>query len=230
MSATILDPEAAAAHYAWRRQIKETIPGLEARVFALRYGGWAGCGFHYDMVEKLERVIKIANDSEGEIPLYKLSTDKVIYESLVESVQKAEWSKANNARSATDEGAPWHQTNQEKIEKTMNLFELVATGLETTMDEKMVFLKTRIGDLTEDQKSQFRDDAYPQFLKQIESFALGVTTKEGSPYAAIIDFAYKQTSHADYPHKEVAMIVMAYGSDEAVVKLEEAFPTPAPGM
>lgn len=230
MSEHLLDAEAVANHFAWRRQIREAIPELEARVFALGCGGWAGCGFHYDMVNSLERVIKIANDSDGPLPLYKLSTDKVIYESLVESVQKAEWSRANNAKSPTDEGAPWHQTNQEKIEKAMDLFELVATGLETTVDEKMVSLKTRIAELKEDQKAQLRDDAYPQFLKQIESFALGARATEDSPYTAIIDFAYKQTSVGDYPYKEIAMVVMAYGSDEAVVKLEEAFPTPAPGM
>ncbi|TLX17190.1 hypothetical protein [Rhizobium sp. MHM7A] len=230
MTEFILDPETIANHYAWRRQIKETLPDLEARVFALGYGGWAGCGLHYDMVKELERVIAIANDSEGQLQTYMLSTDKVNYEFLVERVLKAEWSRANKGASPTDEGAPWHQTNQEKIEKTMDLFEQVATGLETTVNVQMIFLKTRFENLSDDQKVTLRGEAYPLFLRQIESFALGATVKEGSAYAAIIDFAYQQTSLVDYPFKEVAMIVMAYGADDAVAKLQEAFPEPAPGM
>lgn len=106
MTDIILDPESIANHYAWRRQIKETLPDLESRVFALGYGGWVGCGFHYDMVKELERVIAIANDTEGQLQTYMLSTDKVLYEGLVEDVQKAEWSRANKGASPTDEGAP----------------------------------------------------------------------------------------------------------------------------
>lgn len=230
MTEFILDPETIANHYAWRRQIKETLPDLEARVFALEYGGWAGCGFHYDMVKELERVIAIANDSEGQLQTYMLSTDKVNYEVLVERVLKAEWSRENKGASPTDEGAPWHQTNQEKIEKTMDLFELVATGLEATVDEQMIFLKTRFENLSDDQKLALRGEAYPLFLRQIASLALGAGVKKDSAYATIIDFAYQQTSTEDYPLKEIAMLVMAYGGDDAVAKLEEAFPQHAPGM
>jgi len=230
MSEPILDAETVANHFAWRSKIKETLPDLEARVFALRYGGWAGCGFHYAMVKDLERIIAIANDSDGPLQTHKLTTDKVNYEFLVENVLKAEWSRANKGANPTGEGAPWHKTNKEKIKKTMDLFELVATGLETTVDEQMVFLKTGYGSLSDDQKRSFQDEAYPLFLRQIESFALGDTVEEGSPNAAIINFLYQQTSLDDYPFKEIAMILMAYGQNDVITKLQEAFPEHAPGM
>ena len=230
MSKLFLDEEAAASHFRWREEIKKAIPDLEARVFALRYGGWAGCGFHYDMVERLEQVIRIANDGEGPIPPYKLSTDKVIYKSLVESVQKAEWSKANNGKSPTDQGAPWHQTDQEKLEKAMKLFELVADGLKATVDEKMILLKKQAEELTESQWKDLHNAAYPEFLKQTESLALGLGAKKGSTCFETIDSAYQQISVQEFPHKEIAMIVMAYGIDEAIVKFEEALPLSAPRM
>lgn len=112
----------------------------------------------------------------------------------------------------------------------MKLFESMATVLETTVDEQMLLLKARFEDLSDDQKASLREETYPLFLRQIESFALGARVKEDSAYATIIDFAYQQTSVDDYPLKEIAMLVMVYGGDDAVAKLEESFPERMPGI
>lgn len=75
----------------WRKEVNKKLPDLSQRVFALRKGGYTGCGFHYDLEATLGKVIHMVNSS-NEFPkeLPDILLQEVIYEGLLDSIKKAE--------------------------------------------------------------------------------------------------------------------------------------------
>jgi len=77
-------------HYEWRKKVNPELPKLAARVFALRDKTYPGCGFHWSLERLLGTVISNINDYDKRLEPGDDVEESVLYEELVERIEKAE--------------------------------------------------------------------------------------------------------------------------------------------
>ncbi len=170
---TKLGIEAAKEHREWRNRVAKELPDLGRRVFELRDGGWVGCGFHYDMERNYGRLIMMVNDRVNPMEDYTPSVDQVNYNALVESVLKAEWSKAHNGKSPYAEGAPWHVDEQAKLEEAMRMIETLADGIDNSTVDHILDIRNKLLYVSEEEYVELMDASYPIFIKEFVNHYLG---------------------------------------------------------
>lgn len=228
MNQRLLDHQKASAHYAWRKEINKTLPELASRVFALRQGGYSGSGFHYNMEKTLGRVIAMVNNYDDPLELHTPITDKVIYEGLIEDIQKAEWSLAHNGARADGPGAPWHETAKIQVDKAMGLLKALASGLETTNDNSINEFIEKWETLAEGDKQEFLKLSHTQFLMNVGGLTVDSSMIQEPVVLQMLNDAFADIEEAEFPRKDIAALVLAHGSKEITAKLHEAFPANGP--
>jgi hypothetical protein len=73
-----------------REKLREAVPALAIRVFALRQKNYPGCGFHYGLVKTVGGLLYRLNNFDESYKWLDLLVDKILYEELVDDVTKAE--------------------------------------------------------------------------------------------------------------------------------------------
>lgn len=225
MSETYPSRAEAKKHFEWRKSVAAGLPDLAARVFALRQGGYSGCGFHWDMERTLGKVIAIVNDYNNKLTLTDTAIDQVIYDGLLEQVAKAEWSKAHRGASPEGPDAPWFVPTIEKIENQFRLFELIASstsqGAADIFDE--VDELTAQGD--QDDLKTMISEALVSFKSLIVKMALGAHYDPEPENLAQVDKLYWELE-AD--RKTTALLCFVHGLDSVVDHVKERVAASSP--
>lgn len=207
------------AHHEWRERIALELPDLAKRVFQLRCGGWAGCGFHYEMERSFGMLVARINNYNDPIEAHTPLVEQVHYESLIENLMKAEWSLQHGGAFPSEEGAPWHVDNQEKIEKAIKMIEALAAGIENSKDESMIEMREMLADLPKDQFDEWMDAAFPKFLKEFVEHYVGHNAKDDLAMMGVVALKYHPDTVWKRTSLETAMLVTAYGSTTLFDKL-----------
>lgn len=76
----------------WRKKIREELPKLAIRIFALRNKSYNGCGFHYSLEKLIGYLLWKANNFDKSIEATDSAILEVIYEDLCERVSEIETS------------------------------------------------------------------------------------------------------------------------------------------
>ena len=73
-----------------RKKLVAEVPGLVTRVIALQGKFYSGCGFHWSMMKSAGGLMNRVFNYDEAYDFENLLIDEVIFEGLVESVEKAE--------------------------------------------------------------------------------------------------------------------------------------------
>lgn len=77
--------------YEKRRALGIKLPSLATRIFALSGKVYQGYGFHWSLLKDIGKLLYRINDYDSKSPTWDiLMVDEIIYESLLEQVEKAE--------------------------------------------------------------------------------------------------------------------------------------------
>jgi len=90
-----------------RQEMRDAMPALAARVFALRNASYYGCGFHYAMEARLGKLLAALNNFDTDIENAIHIIHKVSFRSLVADIRKAE-ATADYTTPAHKQFAPVH--------------------------------------------------------------------------------------------------------------------------
>lgn len=102
-----MSDEESKAFEAWRDQMKDSLPELAKRVFALRDKFYTGCGFHYGLECSLGRVIAgINNHDRNYYHLKEGMANRIALEVEVEHFNKSLAAAEASAAKIATEGLP----------------------------------------------------------------------------------------------------------------------------
>jgi hypothetical protein len=73
-----------------RRELRKKLPAAAKRVFALEGVTYEGCGFYYGLVKDIGGLLFRVNDFDRPYPADRLVLDEVIYEDLIERLDRIE--------------------------------------------------------------------------------------------------------------------------------------------
>lgn len=87
-------------HHEWRKKVRTELPGLAARIFALREKFYPGCGLSWVRERSLGKLIALTSDYDTLATPTDQIVMEIVYEELVENLATDEAALAQSKVSA----------------------------------------------------------------------------------------------------------------------------------
>jgi hypothetical protein len=221
MNIQMLTGKRAKDHYAWRKRVNDALPDLARRVFNLRSGGYYGVGMHHSLERKLGRVLTMANEFEMELAHYIPATDQLVYEELVDTLRRAEWSKAHFGSNPDAPGMPWNPKIQQQLEESFGRFRMLAESLGLMDNAVVIDLQERLLSVDDETRKELFADAKPGFVANIVGMAFDFKPGLDPVLSELAVDLYDRLDESAFPEKGIALVLYAYGLEDAVAKVDE---------
>jgi hypothetical protein len=221
MNIQMLTGKRAKDHYTWRKRVNDALPDLAHRVFSLRSGGYYGVGMHPSLERKLGRALTMANEFEMELAQHIPTTDQLIYEDLVDTLRRAEWSKAHFGSNPEALGMPWSPEMQQQLEESFSRFRMLAESVALMENAVIIDLQERLLSVDDETRLELVADARSGFVANVVGMAFDFKPGVDPVLSELVVDLYESLDEQSFPEKELALILYAYGLEDAVAKVDE---------